>query len=45
MVLGATDARPHKVVGTTAFDNIERTKAGLIERLRLRIDIDEVTCC
>lgn len=42
MVLGVTDARPRRVVGCQAFSNLERTKAGLIERLRLRIDVDEV---
>jgi len=42
MVLGVTDALPRRVVGTRAFDSIERTKAGLIERLRLRIDVDEL---
>ncbi|OQC41889.1 MAG: Divergent AAA domain protein [Acidobacteria bacterium ADurb.Bin051] len=42
MVLGVTDARPRTVVGTRAFDPVERTKAGLIDRLRLRIDVDEL---
>lgn len=42
MILGVTDERPRKVVGTRAFDNLERTKAGLIERLRLRIDAQEI---
>lgn len=42
MVLGVTDKRPRKVVGTQAFQDLERTKAGLIERLRLRLDVDEI---
>jgi ATP-dependent DNA helicase RecG len=42
IVLGVTDKVPRKVVGTTAFDNLERTKAGLAQRLHLRIDIDEL---
>lgn len=43
IVLGVTDKKPRQVVGSQAFDQLERTKAGLIERLRLRIDADELT--
>ena len=42
IILGVTDIRPRKVVGSLAFTELERTKAGLIERLRLRVDADEV---
>jgi ATP-dependent DNA helicase RecG len=42
MILGVTDTRPRRVVGSTAFSNLERTKAGIIERLRLRIDGEEM---
>ena len=42
MILGVKDKRPRRVVGTRAFDQIGRTKAGLIERLHVRIDADEV---
>lgn len=42
IILGLTDQTPRKVVGSRAFDQLERTKAGLIERLRLRIDVDEI---
>lgn len=42
IILGVTDKRPRKVVGTLAFPNINRTKSGLIERLRLRIEIDTI---
>lgn len=41
-VLGITDQRPRRVVGSQAFQDLGRTKAGLIERLRLRIDAYEV---
>jgi ATP-dependent DNA helicase RecG len=41
-VLGISDKRPRLVVGSQAFQDLERTKAGLIERLRLRIDAYEV---
>jgi len=40
IILGVTDVRPRSVVGSHAFGDIERTKAGLIERLRLRVDVD-----
>ena len=33
---------PRTVVGSRAFPNLERTKAGLIERLRLRFDVEEI---
>jgi ATP-dependent DNA helicase RecG len=42
MILGVTDRRPRAVVGTRAFRDLERTKAGLIERLRLRLDVEEL---
>jgi ATP-dependent DNA helicase RecG len=42
IVLGVTDARPRHIVGSQAFTDLERTKAGLIERLHLRIDACEV---
>jgi ATP-dependent DNA helicase RecG len=43
MILGVTDHVPHKVVGTTTFQNLERTKAGLVERLKfIRVSVDEI---
>ena len=42
MVLGVSDKIPRKVVGTSVFNSLERTKTGLIERLHLRVDMDEV---
>lgn len=42
MILGVTDVPPRHVVGSQAFEQVERTKAGLIERLRLRVDVQEV---
>ena len=42
IVLGVTDTRPRQVVGSQAFAGLERTKAGLIDRLRLRIEADEI---
>ncbi|MBI3245528.1 MAG: putative DNA binding domain-containing protein [Deltaproteobacteria bacterium] len=42
MILGVTDKRPRRVVGSQAFSDLERTKAGLIERLRLRVEVEEI---
>lgn len=42
IVLGVSDRRPRKVVGSQAFADLERTKAGLIEQLRLRIEVEEI---
>jgi ATP-dependent DNA helicase RecG len=42
IILGVTDKFPRKVVGSQAFENLERTKAGLIERLQLRIEATEI---
>jgi ATP-dependent DNA helicase RecG len=42
MILGITDKMPRRIVGTQAFGNLERTKAGLTERLHLRIDAEEL---
>lgn len=42
MILGVTNKHARVVVGSQAFQNLERTKAGLTERLHLRFEIDEV---
>ncbi len=41
-ILGVTDKRPRRMVGSQAFTDLPRTKAGLIERLRLRIEAEEL---
>ena len=38
LVLGITDRRPRKVVGSEAFDQPERTREGLINKLHIRVD-------
>ena len=38
LILGVTDKRPRKVVSTSAFEQPERTRKGLMDRLRIRID-------
>ena len=40
IILGVTDRRPRRIVGTNAFRQPERTRAGLMEKLRLRVDVD-----
>jgi ATP-dependent DNA helicase RecG len=43
IVFGVSDQRPRRVVGSRAFDtDLERTKSGLVERLRLRIIVTEL---
>ena len=39
IVLGVTDKRPRQIVGTNAFEQPERTRATLMDRLHLRIDV------
>ena len=38
LVFGITDKRPRKVVGSKAFDQPERTRMGLIEKLKINVD-------
>lgn len=38
LVFGITDARPRKVVGSKAFEQPERTRKGLIDKLRVMVD-------
>lgn len=42
IILGVKDKMPREVVGTSAFENLERTKAWLVEKLRLRIEAEEI---
>lgn len=42
MIFGVTDRKPRRVVGSMAFTDLERPKAGLTDRLHLRID-SEIT--
>ena len=37
-VLGITDIRPRKVIGSEAFEQPERTRKGLIDKLHVRVD-------
>ena len=42
IILGVTDERPRRVVGSHAFDALERTRQALFQRLRIRVMADEV---
>lgn len=42
VVLGVTDVRPRRVVGTSAFPEPGRTEAGIYERVGRRVMIEEV---
>jgi predicted HTH transcriptional regulator len=42
IVLGVTDKRPRRVVGSAAFRTLERTTAGLVDRLHLRVEVEEL---
>ncbi len=42
IILGVSDARPRQVVGTQAFQQPERTRAGLNQRLHLGVDFDQL---
>lgn len=42
IVLGVGDKRPRRIVGSQAFTDIERTKAGLFERLHFRVEMEEL---
>jgi ATP-dependent DNA helicase RecG len=39
-VLGISDKRPRKIVGSQAFNQPERTRKGLMDKLRVRVDFD-----
>lgn len=42
VLLGVTDERPRRVVGSLAFEQPERTRKGLYDRIPLRIDFEEI---
>jgi ATP-dependent DNA helicase RecG len=42
LVLGVTDRRPRRVVGSRAFLSLQKTKADLLQQLRIRIEVYEL---
>jgi len=44
LILGVTDKLPRQVAGTEAFPDVGKTQARLLDRLHLRIDVEEMVC-
>jgi ATP-dependent DNA helicase RecG len=42
LILGVTDKLPRRVVGTDAFPDVGKTQSQLLDRLHLRIDVEEI---
>lgn len=42
LILGTTDKRPRKIVGSNAFTNTEKIKRRLLDAIHLRIEIEEI---
>lgn len=42
VILGVTDKRPRRAVGSKAFDQPERTRKGICDRLPLGVDFEEI---
>ena len=42
VILGVTDKRPRRIVGTPAFPEPERTEAGIYQRLHRRVRLEEL---
>ena len=42
VILGVTDERPRRAVGSLAFEQPERTRKGLCDRIPLSIDFEEI---
>ena len=43
LIFGITDKRPRKVVGSAAFEQPERTRKGLIDKLKVMVDFQLYT--
>ena len=43
VVLGITDKRPRTVVGSKAFEQPERTRHSLIDKLHINVDFEELS--
>ena len=44
LILGITDKKPRLIVGTQAFIDLNRCKLSLAQKLRQRIDVQEMDC-
>jgi ATP-dependent DNA helicase RecG len=43
LLLGVTDKQPRQVVGSGAFPNLGKVRQGLLQRLHLRVDAEQVS--
>lgn len=43
LILGVTDKRPRQVVGSQAFPNVEEVRARILEKLRVRVEVEVVS--
>ena len=43
LVLGVTDKPPRRIVGTTCFPDLNKIKARLLDTLKFRVDVSELT--
>lgn len=41
ILLGVTDMRPRKIVGSSAFSDLERTEQGIVDRIHLKVRAEE----
>jgi ATP-dependent DNA helicase RecG len=44
LVLGVTNRKPRRVVGSRACQNLQQEKRALLDRIHLRVDADEIDC-
>jgi ATP-dependent DNA helicase RecG len=42
LILGVNDAEPRKVVGSSSFPNLNDIKSKIFDKLRIRVDVEEV---
>jgi len=42
IILGVTDRKPRRVVGTVAFDNLPRAEQGIVDRLHIKVVAEEI---
>jgi len=42
LIYGVTDSAPRQVVGTKAFESLERTKSAIIDRLHIKIEAETI---
>ena len=43
-ILGITDKLPRTIVGSSAFENLEKIQKTIFDTLRFRVDVEQVIC-